>query len=234
MKAHQAIPTLKDLLHRDGGAIRAWVKNVRAGELEPPRGFNWLGLAEVAAFNARRDADRVARPLDRFPAEQQRVLRAALCSDQLDSAVTTPELRAWSAAALPALTWADTAVTAYGYLASRSAPKDRHAYQDSAMNLRAYLISRLGVIPENRVLDASEIVDWYFEDLRISPREARDRARAWGEGPPHREDTRQVNTVRQLRRIKNRLAPLALLVESGQLRPAPTLQAWLSLREQLP
>src|SRR5437667_177827 len=119
MKAPQATPTLEDLLHRDAGAIRAWVKNVRAGELEPPRGFNWLGLAEVAAFNARRDA-------------------------------------------------------------------------------------------------------------------ARERARAWREGSLHREDTRQVNRVRQLRRIKNRLAPLALLAQSGQLRPAPTLQAWLSLREHLP
>src|SRR5204862_504113 len=91
-----------------GGLRRGAPKSVRAGELEPPRGFNWLGLAEVAAFNARRDAARVARPLDRFPAEQQRVLRAALCSDQLDFAVTTPELRAWLAAALPALIWADT------------------------------------------------------------------------------------------------------------------------------
>jgi hypothetical protein len=132
------------------------------------------------------------------------------------------------------LAWADTAITTYGYLASRSAPKDRHAYQDSAMNLRAYVISRLGAVPENRVLDASEIVDWFFDDLRISLREARERARAWREGSLQREDARQVNRVRQLRRIKNRLAPLALLVESGQLRPAPTLQAWLSLREQLP
>lgn len=234
MRELQSRTTLDDLLHRDAAEIQAWLQGVRTRELTAPRDFNWLGLAETTAFDARRHAIGVEAPITQFPKHQQEVLRAALCLDRSEPAVPESGLREWLASALPALAWADAAIAAYGQLVRKSPVRDRNAYEDSAMNLRAFLISRLGAIPGHRVLDATEIVYWFFDNLRMTPGEAGERSRAWKSGFLNREDTRRVNEVRQLRRIKNRATILALLAESGQLEPTPALREWLALREQLP
>ncbi len=234
MKAPPTMMTLEVVLHRDAAEIQAWVKEVRTGVLDPPDGFNWLGLAEAAAFNARRDAARVEAPLNDFSEEQQRMLRTAVCLEHSATPGAEPRLRAWLASALPALAWARAALATYGYLAGRSALRDKASYQDSAMHLRAFMIAKLGNIPGDRVLDADEILYWFFDGLKLTPQEAGARALAWRTRLAERGAARQVAELRRLRRIKNRVAALAVLAASGQLEPTPTLQAWLLLREQLP
>lgn len=234
MRACRGSTTPDDPLDRDAVEVQDWLKAVRTRELTAPRDFNWLGLAEATAFDARRHAIGVKSPITQFPKHQQEVLRDAVCLDRSEPAVPESELREWLASALPALAWANAALAAYGYLASRSSVRDRNAYEDSAMNLRAFLISRLGALAGHRVLDATEIVYWFFDNLRMTPREAGERASAWKNGVLNHERAKQVNQMRQLRWIKNRAAILALLVGSGQLEPTPALREWLALREQLP
>ena len=225
---------LDDLLQRDAGEVLDWVTSVRVHEQEPPRGVNWLGLAEAAGFNARRYASRVELPINRFSDEQQTVLRIALCVNQRGWARVEPKLQRWLDLVLPALQWAGVALASYDHLIRRASPRDRNSYQDSAMNLRASLISKVGAIPGHRVLDANEIVAWFFDHLRLTPQQARAEARAWKEGPDDGTQLRQAEKLRRLRRVKNRLTPIAVLMESGQLEPTPALRAWLEVREHLP
>lgn len=60
------------------------------------------------------------------------------------------------------------------------------------MMLRAYMISKLGAIPGNLVLDSSRIVDWFFKNLKISPKEALTIALSWQDFTTHkRQDLTQ-------------------------------------------
>ncbi|HAZ43756.1 MAG TPA: hypothetical protein DDW76_27685 [Cyanobacteria bacterium UBA11369] len=45
-------------MQHDASYVKAWLKNIESGQLEPPEDFNWLGLAEAAAFNAHSDLDK--------------------------------------------------------------------------------------------------------------------------------------------------------------------------------
>jgi hypothetical protein len=48
----QSIRQFNDLLALPANAIEEWQTSVEAGDEQVPEEFNWLGLAEVAAFNA--------------------------------------------------------------------------------------------------------------------------------------------------------------------------------------
>ncbi len=234
MQELQSEITLDSILRRDAAQIRAWVNDVRMHVVEPAREFNWLGLAEVTGSNARRHAAWVERPISRFPKEMQEILRTAVCRERADLEGDEPQLRQWLESALPAIAWADAAVAAYSYLASVSSGREKESYQDSVMNLRAFMISRLGSIPGDRILDAADIVYWFFDIVDTTPQKAMKKSLFWRESLPHNTQSRQVTEIRRLRRIKNRLAPIAVLTESGQLEPTPALREWLALRGQLP
>lgn len=230
----QAVLTANDLLQWAAADVYRWTTDARMHVVQPPRDFNWLGLAEGAGFNARDYAAQASRPIGAFSEEEQASLRAAICQEQANPAILEPELRRWLDATLPALNWSYVAIAAYDYLASISPARDRGGYQSSVMHLRAFLIARMGAISGNRALDMHDIVYWFFENLNVSFQTARDRALRWREEGLSRENARQVGDIRQLRRIKNRLGPVVVLIESGQLAPTPALQPWLALRAQLP
>lgn len=234
MQELQSEITLESFLRRDAAQIRAWVNDVRMHVVEPPPEFNWLGLAEVTGSNARRHAAQVEQPISRFPKEEQEILRAAVCRERADLEADEPQLQQWLESALPARAWADAAVAAYSCLASVSSGREKESYQDSVMNLRAFVISRLGSILGDRILDAADIVYWFFDIVDTTPQKAMKKFLLWRESPPHNTQSRQVTEIRRLRRIKNRLAPIALLTESGELEPAPALREWLVARGQLP
>jgi len=44
---------LNQLLQEDADSVLAWLKSIESGHSSPPEGFNWLGLAEAASFDAR-------------------------------------------------------------------------------------------------------------------------------------------------------------------------------------
>ena len=93
---------VNQLLKQDPSQVEAWMQRVRSGQEKAPEGFNWLGLAEGAAFNARTETD---------------------------------------------LTWAKVAISIYEDLANHSKGSDGHSFMLSALNLRAYLIVKLGAVP---------------------------------------------------------------------------------------
>jgi hypothetical protein len=125
--------------------------------------------------------------------------------------------------------WAEVAVSIYGQLAAKvESPSRRESLMYSQMNLRAFMITRLGATAGHAVLDPRPVVDWFLETLRLSIAEATEASSHW-------QDL-GVAQIRELRRIKNRLAPVKLLDDAG-LVPSEfhaTLSPWLAVRDQLP
>jgi hypothetical protein len=145
------------------------------------------------------------------------------------------DARDWLLAAKTALQWAHSAIAAYDFLTGKTASRERRGYQDSVMNLRAYLIARLGAIPGDRILNTDDLIFYFFDGLSLTLDEVRDKAHACKERLRDRDFTpRLTHDLQLLRGLKNRLGPLALVVESGQLEPSPVLREWLEIRGQLP
>jgi len=233
MRDLQSPVTPEAILRWQALDARSWVRRARTQEQRVPAQFNWLGLADAAAFNARRSADLVPATLETYPAARRAALQEALLVEHTwlrDDG----EGSAWLAQALDARRWGEAAIAVYDLLTGKTASRERRGYQDSAMQLRAYLMARIGIIPGDRVLGSDDLLFYSFDGLRFDADEARVRANMVRERLGARERApRLTRDLQALRAIKNRLAPLALLVDSGQLRPPRSLQPWLELRDQL-
>ncbi len=255
MRELRSTAELETILSRDAEAVRAWIRRARTQEQHVPAQFNWLGLAEATAFNARRSADLVPATLDTYPAARRAALQGALLAEH-PSLRDDGEDSAWLARALDARRWAEAAIAVYDHLTGKTASRERQGYQGSVMHLRAYLIVRIGIIRGDRILGSDDLLFYFFDGLGMDIKQARFKAQTIRdrllahkrEEEAHIDhdwqDRREtvhggtkpllVKDIRALRAIKNRLAPLELLVASGQLKPPPSLQPWLELREQLP
>lgn len=55
MNQLESTKLLNELLQHDATEVRDWLKQVWSGQLPSPINFNWHGLAEAAAFDARLD-----------------------------------------------------------------------------------------------------------------------------------------------------------------------------------
>ena len=127
------------------------------------------------------------------------------------------------------LDWAEIAISIYNQLARKvDSPSRKESLMYSQMNLRAFFISRLGPTANHLVLDPQPIVKWFFDNLRISVEEASEKASHWTE--------LDIESIRELRRIKNRLAPIKLLKDARMLPQDfdSMLSSWLGIRSQLP
>jgi hypothetical protein len=173
---------------QDPKQVLMWVNTIVEGRQEVPEYFNWLGLAQLSANQARSRDDAVS--------------------------------------SIPDLDWAKVAIVVYDYLINKADPARRDSLEHSVMMLRAYLIVKLGVVPHDPVLDIEHIVQWFFQNLRLSLAEAARRSASWKE--LKREE------ILELRQIKNRLAVIRSLAEHNLLSHHPELQPWLALREKLP
>jgi len=139
------------------------------------------------------------------------------------------ELAASKARAQLDLEWADIALAIYEPLARKMDRQSRkESLMYSAMNLRAFLITRLGATEGQPILDPQAIVNWFFDNLATSFDQASTDAAHWR--------TLDIQRVRELRWIKNRLAPIKLLMDSGTCPrdSCPELNRWLRIRSQLP
>jgi hypothetical protein len=245
---HVAAATANELLRESPEAIIRWINAVRRQELvEPPR-FNWLGIAEVATQRAQADAQKLNTSLDHFSSEQQRALRAALRNRRLhddslpwrlalrqEIEASEPHASNWLAAALSAIAWGEVALSAYDYLLHRAATSDRHSYLNSTQNLRAFLITHIGILSDDPVLDPDAIIFGFFDALPMTPEVAKKKAAKCKHQLASGDiGTQLVRDLRQLRQIKNALGPIALLVDGGTLQPSPILAEWLAVRELLP
>lgn len=132
----------------------------------------------------------------------------------------------------PNLGWAVISAEVYKKLAYEIDPGSEESYLPSAMNLRASLIQKLGVVKEHPVLDPETIVRWFYDNLHISYEAAVERSAKWKESGPR--SGLSMADVLELNRIKHRLSYIKRLVESGHLDPDEEIAKWLEIRDQLP
>lgn len=209
-----------------------WLRSARTGQLDLPHDFSWLGLAQGAAFRAQQLASQADEKVHSVTTGVKDA-HATYWLYWPDRTMGNPPI-GWPDEAASALEWAKISLSVYDLLESRATAGDRDSYAQSAMNLRASLIARFGVVPEHQVLDVDRVVYWFFESLRISVQEAHGRASTYRNQGMNIDNIKELRKIRELRRIKNRLAVLRLLIDSGHLDPRAGLRAWLDIEEQLP
>ena len=181
MAKPQKTALLNQLLQRKPSQVEAWLQRVRSGQEKVPEGFNWLGLAEGAAFNARSETD---------------------------------------------LTWTKVAISIYEDLANHSKNSDSHSFMLSSLNLRVYMIAKLGVVSGDAILDSDKIIHHFFSTVKFPYEWVEKKASDW---------TRlELKEIKELRRIKNYLAVIRFLMESGKHDCNQKLKDWLSLEAKLP
>jgi hypothetical protein len=122
--------------------------------------------------------------------------------------------------------WALVAVAVYERLAAEAVPGQRDSPECSSMMLRAHLITLVGSKPGDRVLDRDAIVQCFVNRLPLSTEEARLRSENW--------TTLPVDQILELRRIKNRLNVIRVLVETSRFQPDDVLRPWLQLHPRFP
>lgn len=126
------------------------------------------------------------------------------------------------------LPWAHIALRVYAVLAERSPVGSMHSFMLSAMSLRAWMINELGAREGDTVLDPEIIFGW-FQRVAVVPLEEAARlvdTQDWSTLP--------IETLRELRSIKNALNVLSFLPETEGVRRHPELEGWLQLRSRLP
>jgi hypothetical protein len=127
--------------------------------------------------------------------------------------------------------WASIATQTYEYLASREGQIEGGSFMRSAMMLRAYMITHLGVNRDDPILDVRVIEDWFFDSLELPLDEVKKRLPASSLADLQ---SKTISELQLLRRLKNRLNVIAVLAGSGSVPVDPRLLEWLSLRSLLP
>lgn len=124
------------------------------------------------------------------------------------------------------LQWAEVAISIYEYLMKDADLAGRNSFVYSLMNLRAHMIIRYGAVSQDRVLDLKQVIELFFYDINMSYIEAATKAVVW--------KSLSIESIRELRRIKNRLSALKSLSDAGKLSLNQELKSWLDLRDKLP
>lgn len=135
----------------------------------------------------------------------------------------------------PDIEWAKIATSIYDWLAATTKVNDTstESFSLSSMVLRAYMINKFGSVSGHPVLDPNHIIRWLKESLVFSVEEATELAKMWSQSDINWKH-QNVKIIRELRRIKNRLARIKSLIDGGKFIPDEEIMEWLSLREKLP
>jgi len=123
----------------------------------------------------------------------------------------------------PNLEWAAIAIAIYEHLGDESA-------MQGSMRRRLNLILRLGHRPDHVLLDANNIVRWFYDILEMTREEAIAKVsigirNLWSDSP---------YDLRELRYMKGRLGVIRQLVKRDIIQPDDDLQQWLDIQKQLP
>jgi hypothetical protein len=143
------------------------------------------------------------------------------------------ELAAEEARALTSVDWAKASIHAYE-LSARLFPESKQSAVDKAMLLRSWFIARLGSIKGDQLLDAETVADSFVADLPYSLEDALDKIKHWKRKDLPLASRLPIEDVRKLRNVKNRLAAIRLLVDSGNVAPNSPLLKWLVVQPDLP
>jgi len=189
------------LLEHSPSLVLHWLREAVEGVRPLPVGFNWHGLAECAASDVWRSNNKPS--------------------------------------SYPDVGWANVAVFAYSYIIDKvkeqghflqarpglDAEGKKHlafSFEESLMNVRARCIIQLGSVSGDPVLDITDLVQWFFQDLRFSPEEAREKSALPREQLSHAESW-------ELTRIRRKLTILQRLQQQQVLSPDQELQHWFAV-----
>lgn len=179
---------LNELAQQDPTQVRAWLETIWARRPDVSLHFNWIGLFEIAMFNA--------------------MAAAELCRKQ------------------ESLAWANVAKSIYVLLTDHNERRPKSAV-NSLMLTRASLIATFGTCANHDILDADDIVNWFFSELDMSYSEAVQAVAVWSQ-------KLDLDMMRKLRNIKNRLLVMERLFMRDQLLMSEALCNWLDLKPLLP
>lgn len=124
------------------------------------------------------------------------------------------------------LTWAEVAIAVYQRLISNTTTVDKAGLISSMMHLKAFMITQLGVVHNNTILDPDYIVQWFFDSLPYTYEQTKQKASHW--------KMLTVQDIKALKLLKSRLSIISSLVDNHKIHPDTELQAWLSLQKDLP
>ena len=120
---------------------------------------------------------------------------------------------------------AAVAIQVYEHWAALTGGTAYESARLSIMFLRAFFIRDLGPAAGDPLRDVQTLVAEFEDGLAHSLREALELSVGW--------ERLDVSEIRELRRIKDRLAPFELL-DPPLLDPFPLVQEWLAIRDELP
>ncbi len=121
--------------------------------------------------------------------------------------------------------WAATAIRVYEHWASLMGGTAYESSRLSTMFLRAFFIKHLGPEAGDPVRDIQLLVAAFEDGLIYSIREAEELTVGW--------EKLEIGKIRELRLIKDRLAPFKLL-DIQLLDLFPHIKEWLAMRDRLP
>ncbi len=124
----------------------------------------------------------------------------------------------------PEVQWIEVPVRCYAILSTRHR-QDSELFRYSEMYTRLKAIERLGPDSDRDVLNPDRIIAW-AQDLPLSIDEAEELARAW--------QTLPIDTIRELRRVKNRLIIMKRLHRLGLVKARHPCVQRLDLIDRLP
>ena len=95
------------------------------------------------------------------------------------------------------LTWAEVAIKVYQRLTDGTDSVHKAGLINSMMHLKAFMITQLGVVHNNTILDPDYIVQWFFESLPYSYEQTKLKAAHWR--------TLTIQDIKALKLIKSRV-----------------------------
>jgi hypothetical protein len=139
---------------------------------------------------------------------------------------------------IPSKSWAATSISIYEYLDKCSdSIFDSSMY--SANNIRIKLIEHFGNIKGDYVCDVDNIYDWFFNNVTMNLNDVQQKTKNWDSiimDLPKNSDEYIVafENIRELRAIKNKLNVIESLYQLGYKSDIYDIEAWISIKNDLP
>jgi hypothetical protein len=222
---NDGVSQLNKLLQQDASQVLTWVKDILTGELPTPEKFNWLGLAEAAAFKAsceKRKEDSL-QWAEVAISVYEYLMKNADLAGRHSFVCSLMHLRAYM-------------IIRYGAVS-----------QDRVLDIKQVIDLFFCDMNMSYTEAATKAAVWKSlgpRSIRVKPNKAQELlpeqttsdATILQPNSPGMVESQSLSkeSILKLRRIKNRLSALKSLSDAGKLPLNPELKSWLALRDKLP
>jgi hypothetical protein len=205
MSETEAVELLNSLLELDCSQAKDWLSRVWQEEDQVPNGFNWLGLAEAAAFKARKEINPKLKTPNLVCAEVATTIYDFLANREINSA--TKESFWQSSMMLRAYM-----IRRFGVVS-----------HDPVLDVEKITSWFLDGLDQYQDVQA-QISEW--REAFTAYQQSVDQVQNLENFP--------LEKLQQLRRIKTRLGVLKFLYEDVRIKPTEEISKWLAIRKHLP